>query len=102
VCWEGPERGWRRSPWPPARTPLPRSSGGLPPNRPARPPARARSHTPRTTPNRPHPLHPQVIDLGDDMELEVLPPGAEADALACSDPTIPCDGRNLVIKARGA
>ncbi|GBF90380.1 4-diphosphocytidyl-2-C-methyl-D-erythritol kinase [Raphidocelis subcapitata] len=40
-----------------------------------------------------------VIDLGDDMELEVLPPGAGEDLLQCSDPTIPCDGRNLVIKA---
>lgn len=40
-----------------------------------------------------------VIDLGDDMELEVLPGGAASDILQCSDPTIPCDGRNLVIKA---
>ncbi|KAI8474517.1 MAG: ribosomal protein S5 domain 2-type protein [Monoraphidium minutum] len=40
-----------------------------------------------------------VIDLGDDMALEVLPRGAGADVLVCSDPTIPCDERNLVIKA---
>ncbi|KIY94983.1 diphosphocytidyl-2-C-methyl-D-erythritol kinase [Monoraphidium neglectum] len=40
-----------------------------------------------------------VIDLGDDMELEVLPDSAAVDVLQCSDPTIPCDERNLVIKA---
>lgn len=33
------------------------------------------------------------------MTLEVLPPSAAADTLACSDATIPTDGRNLVIKA---
>ncbi|KAG1672048.1 hypothetical protein FOA52_008924 [Chlamydomonas sp. UWO 241] len=40
-----------------------------------------------------------VIDLGDDMTFEVLPEDATVDALKCSDPTIPSDGRNLVIKA---
>lgn len=39
-----------------------------------------------------------VIDLGDDMEFAVLP-GATKDVLCCSDPTIPNDERNLVIKA---
>jgi len=60
---------------------------------------------PTHTQSAPPPLHtththtPQVIDLGDDMELEVLPASATADVLQCSDPTIPCDDRNLVIKA---
>mmetsp|Transcript_11973 Transcript_11973/g.21477 ORF Transcript_11973/g.21477 Transcript_11973/m.21477 type:complete len:362 (-) Transcript_11973:129-1214(-) len=39
-----------------------------------------------------------VIDLGDDMEFELLPYSTH-DILECSDPTIPTDGRNLVIKA---
>ena len=41
---------------------------------------------------------PQVIDLGDDMEFTKLGPDATADKLTCSDPTIPSDGSNLVIK----
>ena len=46
-------------------------------------------------------IHPQVIDLGDDMSLEVLPEGADSkDTLACSDASIPTDERNLVVKAR--
>jgi 4-diphosphocytidyl-2C-methyl-D-erythritol kinase len=40
----------------------------------------------------------QVIDLGDDMEFSKLPADATADKLVCSDPTIPHDDRNLVIK----
>ncbi|KAF8060510.1 hypothetical protein HT031_004686 [Scenedesmus sp. PABB004] len=40
-----------------------------------------------------------VIDLGDNMTFRVLPPGAAADVLVCSDPTIPHDDSNLVIKA---
>jgi len=39
-----------------------------------------------------------VIDLGDDMQFKVLPAGASADTLVCSDPTIPHDDSNLVIK----
>lgn len=42
----------------------------------------------------------QVIDLGDDMQFKVLPAGASADKLVCSDPTIPHDDSNLVIKVR--
>jgi hypothetical protein len=41
----------------------------------------------------------QVIDLGDDMEFSLLPAGASKDLLECSDPTIPSDDSNLVIKA---
>ena len=40
----------------------------------------------------------QVIDLGDDMEFDLLPEGAAKDVLECSDPTIPSDDSNLVIK----
>jgi hypothetical protein len=39
-----------------------------------------------------------VIDLGDDMEFSLLPAGAASDTLICSDPTIPHDDSNLVIK----
>jgi hypothetical protein len=42
----------------------------------------------------------QVIDLGDDMQFTKLPSGATADNLVCSDPTIPHDDSNLVIKVR--
>lgn len=42
---------------------------------------------------------PQVIDLGDAMEFTPTP-YATADTLECSDPTIPSDDRNLVIKVR--
>lgn len=42
----------------------------------------------------------QVIDLGDDMDFELLPEGATKDTLVCSDPTIPSDDSNLVIKVR--
>lgn len=45
-----------------------------------------------------HPSIMQVIDLGDDMEFSKLPAEATADKLVCSDPTIPHDDRNLVIK----
>jgi hypothetical protein len=41
-----------------------------------------------------------VIDLGDDMEFGLLPAGASRDTLQCSDPTIPSDDSNLVIKVR--
>eukprot|EP00877_Chromochloris_zofingiensis_P007139 jgi/Chrzof1/2679/Cz11g24270.t1 len=41
----------------------------------------------------------QVIDLGDDMEFCRLEGTATADILECSDPTIPSDDSNLVIKA---
>eukprot|EP00798_Chlamydomonas_sp_ICE-L_P015923 gene15923-22056_t len=40
-----------------------------------------------------------VIDLGDDMEFSLLAEGSTKDELACSDPTIPSDDSNLVIKA---
>ncbi|KXZ51075.1 hypothetical protein GPECTOR_14g6 [Gonium pectorale] len=40
----------------------------------------------------------QVIDLGDEMEFTTLP-YATADTLECSDPSIPSDDSNLVIKA---
>lgn len=40
----------------------------------------------------------QVIDLGDDMEFTLLPAGSSSDVLVCSDPTIPHDDSNLVIK----
>jgi 4-diphosphocytidyl-2-C-methyl-D-erythritol kinase len=40
----------------------------------------------------------QVIDLGDDMEFDLLPEGSTKDTLTCSDPTIPSDDSNLVIK----
>jgi len=40
-----------------------------------------------------------VIDLGDDMAFELLPETASKDVLVCSDPSIPSDERNLVIKA---
>lgn len=43
----------------------------------------------------------QVIDLGDDMSFSTLPEGSAADKLTCSDPTIPSDGSNLVIKVGG-
>lgn len=39
----------------------------------------------------------QVIDLGDQMEFE-KDPYATHDTLICSDPTIPSDDSNLVIK----
>lgn len=44
----------------------------------------------------------QVIDLGDDMEFSLLPAGASSDTLICSDPTIPHDDSNLVIKVWGS
>lgn len=44
----------------------------------------------------------QVIDLGDNMEFTKLPEGAAADKLICSDPTIPHDDSNLVIKVGDA
>ncbi|MEW5305142.1 MAG: hypothetical protein WDW36_007703 [Sanguina aurantia] len=40
-----------------------------------------------------------VIDLGDSMTFRILAAGAESDQLSCSDPSIPSDHRNLVIKA---
>lgn len=43
----------------------------------------------------------QVIDLGDDMEFTLLPAGTSSDKLLCSDPTIPHDDSNLVIKVGG-
>ncbi len=36
------------------------------------------------------------------MALELLPEGATKDMLTCSDPTIPSDDSNLVIKVRRA
>lgn len=41
-----------------------------------------------------------VIDLGDPMRFEMLPPTATQDVLTCSDTTIPTDASNLVIKVR--
>lgn len=55
---------------------------------------------PKTLPLNPKPLPPQVIDLGDDMSFSALPGGSSVDALQCSDPTIPSDASNLVIKVR--
>lgn len=43
-------------------------------------------------------IETQVIDLGDDMGFSLLPEGASRDELRCSDPTIPSDDSNLVIK----
>ena len=40
-----------------------------------------------------------MVDLGDDMSFSTLPEGSAADTLKCSDPTIPSDSSNLVIKA---
>ncbi|GAX78386.1 hypothetical protein CEUSTIGMA_g5828.t1 [Chlamydomonas eustigma] len=40
-----------------------------------------------------------VIDLGDNMSFHILPEGSTHDVLTCSDPTIPTDSSNLVIKA---
>jgi 4-diphosphocytidyl-2-C-methyl-D-erythritol kinase len=40
-----------------------------------------------------------VIDLGDAMSFEPLPPSATADELTCDMPDVPTDGSNLVIKA---
>jgi 4-diphosphocytidyl-2-C-methyl-D-erythritol kinase len=40
-----------------------------------------------------------VIDLGDDMTFEALPPGTPADELTCDMPGVPTDASNLVIKA---
>ncbi len=40
-----------------------------------------------------------MIDLGDSMEFSRLEDGATSDSLQCSDASIPCDDRNLVIKA---
>jgi len=42
--------------------------------------------------------HQQVIDLGDDMDFKLLPEGAQCEVLECSDPTVPTDDSNLVIK----
>jgi 4-diphosphocytidyl-2-C-methyl-D-erythritol kinase len=42
----------------------------------------------------------QVIDLGDDMEFKKLGAAATRDMLSCSDPTIPSDDSNLVVKVR--
>ena len=43
-------------------------------------------------------LTAQVIDLGDNMDFGLLPEGATADVLECSDPSVPTDCSNLVIK----
>ncbi|KAF5840037.1 4-diphosphocytidyl-2-C-methyl-D-erythritol kinase [Dunaliella salina] len=40
-----------------------------------------------------------VIDLGDDMDFGLLPEGATSETLECSDPTVPTNDSNLVIKA---
>ena len=42
-----------------------------------------------------------VIDLGDGMEFETLPEGAERDVLTCDMDGVPTDDSNLVIKVRG-
>ena len=39
----------------------------------------------------------QVIDLGDDMEFELI--DGPSDVLSCTDPSVPTDASNLVIKA---
>lgn len=58
----------------------------------------------RVTARRPDGFHDlaslfHIIDLGDPMAFEVLPPGAEADELACDAPGVPTDATNLAIKA---
>ena len=40
-----------------------------------------------------------VIDLGDDMEIELLPPAATQDELSCNWADVPLGASNLVIKA---
>jgi 4-diphosphocytidyl-2-C-methyl-D-erythritol kinase len=40
-----------------------------------------------------------VIDLGDDMDIELLPPSAVQDELTCNWTDVPLDESNLVIKA---
>ncbi len=40
-----------------------------------------------------------VIDLGDDMDIELLPPSATQDELSCNWADVPLDASNLVIKA---
>jgi 4-diphosphocytidyl-2-C-methyl-D-erythritol kinase len=40
-----------------------------------------------------------VIDLGDDMDIELLPPSATEDELSCNWADVPLDASNLVIKA---
>ena len=41
----------------------------------------------------------QAISLSDYMHFSLLPTGATADELYCSDKTLSVDGSNLVIKA---
>ena len=43
----------------------------------------------------------QVIDLGDDLEFEVLP-WAGADELTCNMEDVPTDNSNLVVKVRSS
>jgi len=40
----------------------------------------------------------QVIDLGDNMDFGLLPEGASSEMLRCSDPSVPINDSNLVIK----
>jgi 4-diphosphocytidyl-2-C-methyl-D-erythritol kinase len=58
----------------------------------------------RVTARRPDGFHDlaslfHIIDLGDPMAFEVLPPSATADELACDAPGVPTDGTNLAIRA---
>ena len=41
----------------------------------------------------------QTIAFGDTMTVSKLPSSATEDVVTCTDPTVPCDGRNLVVKA---
>ena len=43
----------------------------------------------------------QVIDLGDDLEFEVLP-WAGTDELTCNMEDVPTDNSNLVVKVRSS
>jgi 4-diphosphocytidyl-2-C-methyl-D-erythritol kinase len=58
----------------------------------------------RVTARRPDGYHDlaslfHIIDLGDAMAFEVLPPGADDDELLCDADGVPTDGTNLAVKA---
>ena len=58
----------------------------------------------RVTARRPDGYHDlaslfHIIDLGEPMAFEVLPPSATADQLTCDAPGVPTDATNLAVKA---
>lgn len=58
----------------------------------------------RVTARRPDGYHDlaslfHIIDLGEAMTFEVLPPGSATDELLCDEPGVPTDDTNLAIKA---